>query len=337
MNRIMAVYDVDPFYADRFADFANQKERIPFMVMAFTSLEKLKAYAKDHEIEILLISSSVDSEMYSQVKAALTVILADGEVVQVKESYPSIYKYQSTDCILREVMACYGEKPVEAQLRLVGSKSTVIGIYSPVGRCLKTSFALAMGQLISKDSRVLYLNLEEYSGFSRLTGESYKGDLSDVLYVFRQGSYHWMKLSSYVYTWGNLDYIPSVRYPEDLCQISSEEMAELIGRMAQESSYETIIVDLGQFGKNVVEILEACDVVYMPVKEDCISVAKLEEFLEYLEISKREYIKDKIQKLKLPYHNSFGRRDTYMEQLLWGELGDYVRQLLKGQIKPWGH
>ena len=26
---------------------------------------------------------------------------------------------------------------------------------------------------------------------------------------------------------------------------------------------------------------------------------------------------ERIHKLKLPYHNSFGRRDTYMEQLLW--------------------
>lgn len=41
-NRIMAVYDVDPFYADRFADFVNQKEKVPFTVMAFTTLERLK-------------------------------------------------------------------------------------------------------------------------------------------------------------------------------------------------------------------------------------------------------------------------------------------------------
>lgn len=41
-------------------------------------------------------------------------------------------------------------------------------------------------------------------------------------------------------------------------------------------------------------------------------------------------LRERILKLKLPYHNSFGRRDTYMEQLLWGELGDYVRQLLRG-------
>ena len=41
-----------------------------------------------------------------------------------------------------------------------------------------------------------------------------------------------------------------------------------------------------------------------------------------------ELLQGRIHKLKLPYHTSFGRRDTYMEQLLRGELGDYVRRLL---------
>ena len=37
MKRIMAIYDVDPFYADRFAEFANQREAMPFVAVAFTS------------------------------------------------------------------------------------------------------------------------------------------------------------------------------------------------------------------------------------------------------------------------------------------------------------
>ena len=41
----MAVYDLDLFYARRFADVMNQKENIPFAVMAFTSLERLRQYA----------------------------------------------------------------------------------------------------------------------------------------------------------------------------------------------------------------------------------------------------------------------------------------------------
>ena len=44
IKKIMAVYDVDSRYADRFAEFANQREQVPFRVVAFTSLEKLREF-----------------------------------------------------------------------------------------------------------------------------------------------------------------------------------------------------------------------------------------------------------------------------------------------------
>ena len=57
MEKIMAVWDVDTCYAERFADVVNQKEKVPFTVVPFTSLEALKEYAKGHVIEILLGSA----------------------------------------------------------------------------------------------------------------------------------------------------------------------------------------------------------------------------------------------------------------------------------------
>lgn len=330
MDRIMAVYDVEPCYADRFADFANQKEKVPFSVVAFTTIENLREYAKSHKIEILLISNEVPKETVKEIPAGQTVVLADGEVVQVSDDYPSVYKYQSSDSILREVLSYYCEKPMEEGSILLGARAKVLGVYSPISRCLKTSFAWTMGQQMAKNRKVLFLSLEEYSGFSRLLGGNCQADLSDVFYFYRQGNCNYFRLSSMIYTWGNLDYISPVRYPEDLSQITGEDVLELLRKIALETNYEIIILDMGTMGKHAVQIMEACDVVYMPVKEDCISVAKLEEFEEYLEVSGKAGLKDRIQKLKLPYHSSFGRRDTYMEQLLWGELGDYVRKLLKG-------
>ena len=176
---------------------------------------------------------------------------------------------------------------------------------------------------------MLYVNLEDCSGLSRLFGEVHKTDLSDLLYFYSQGSYSWVRLSSVIYTWGDLDYIPPVRYPEDLCQVTAEEMADLLVRISRESAYDTVIVDLGQFGKKAAPVLEVCRTVYMPVKDDCMSVAKVEEFEEYLNRSGHEALRERIQKVKLPYHSSFGRKENYLEQLLWGELGDYTRQLLK--------
>lgn len=331
-KRIMAVYDVDPFYAERFAEFVNRRDQVPFSVVAFTALERLKVYAADHKIELLLINSAVSQEEIRKIGAARVVSLTDGEVVPLEEQYPSVYKYQSADSIMREVMACYCVDPEEPGFAMASKASRVIGIYSPVNRCLKTSLALTMGQLLARDARVLYMNLEDCSGFGRLIGEEYGGGLSDLLYYYSQNSFSWMRLGSVIYTWGDLDYVPPIKYPEDLSQVTSLEMAGLLSRIARESTYEIIILDLGQFGKKAVEVLELCDVIYMPVKDDCVSAAKIEEFEEYLISSGHEPLKKRIVKLKLPYHCNFGRRDSYLEQLLWGELGDYTRQLLRKQL-----
>lgn len=330
-KRVLAVYDVDPCYGERFAEFVNRREQAPFEVLAFTALERLKEYASGHQIELLLINAAVSREEIEKLGASQVVTLAEGEVIPVREQYPSVYKYQAADHILREVMASYCENPDTAALTVLGSGAQVIGIYSPVNRCLKTSLALTMGQLLAKESKVLYLNLESCSGFGRLLGEEYKGDLSDLLYFYTQEGYSWVRMASVIHTWSDLDYIPPARYAEDLCQIGEGDMAEFLGRIAKESPYEYLVVDLGQMGRRAPLVLEACGVIYMPVKDDCVSAAKIEEFEEYLVSSGHGTLKERIQKLKLPYHSSFGRRDNYLEQLLWGELGDYTRRLLRKQ------
>ena len=158
---------------------------------------------------------------------------------------------------------------------MLGAKASVIGIYSPVNRCLKTSFALTMGQLLSRNERVLYMNLEEYSGFSRLISSQYTQGLSDVLYLYRQGAYSWLKLKAIVYSWGSMDYIPPVRYAEDLNQVSPEDLAMLLERIALESGYEKIqmcIRDRDMGGRDEVEAMKAC---YFLDKPDALCVAGL--------------------------------------------------------------
>ena len=78
----------------------------------------------------------------------------------------------------------YCESPEEAGLVVRGRKARILGIYSPIGRCLKTSLALTLGQQLARDGKVLYLGLDAFAGFSRLIGNSCKNDLSDVLYFF---------------------------------------------------------------------------------------------------------------------------------------------------------
>ena len=329
MGKIMAVYDVDAGYAQKFADVVNQREKIPFTVIPFTSLETLKEYGQGHSIEILLVSGAVPRDRIEGISARTVVVLAEGEIVPAEENYPRVYKYQSADSVIREVMSYYCEKP-QSMFVAVGKRARVMGIYSPVSRCLKTSLALTMGQQLARDGKVLYISFEAFAGFTRLIDSGCRGDLSDILYFFRQDNFGIMRLKTMVYSWKDMDYIPPVRYPEDLEQLTGEEAGNLLESLASECGYEYVIADLGQTLCNIVPVLERCDVVYMPVKEDCVSAARLEEFDEYLQVSGQEKLRERIQRVKLPYHSSFGRKDTYLEQLLWGELGDYVRRLLKG-------
>ena len=323
MVKILAVYDADPAFGERLADYVNQKEKIPFTAMAFSSLDRLIEYGEDHPIEILLVDES-SRALVGDVKAEQVMVLCDGELVDGPDIFPAIYKYQSGDCIMREVLASYCSRPVEPALALLGSRALVVGIYSPVNRCFKSSLALTIGQVMAKKESVLYLNLEEYSGFTRLIDSEYKADLSDVLYLYRQGGYNWMKLKSMISNWGNMD-------AEDLSQVAPEDMAQLIDRIARESGYDRLVVDVGQMGRGALPVLSMCNVVYMPVREDYISAAKIEEFEEYLEEADDAGVRDRIQKLRLPRHTGIAKQEGYLEQLIWGEMGDFVRQLLNGK------
>lgn len=336
MKRIMAVYDVDPFYADKFAEFANQKEKTPFTAMAFASLARLKEYTEKEPVELLLVGDEVDWQELLEICVGQIIRLSETGMVR-EDGVPTVYKYQPSDDVLREVMACYQAQPEPVQMMAAGIKSTVIGIYSPVNRCGKTGFALTMGQILAKESKVLYLSLEENSGFSRLTGTEYHGSLSNLLYYFRQGQYSLMRLSAVTYSLGNLDYVPPVTYAEDLADVTGEELELLVARIAADRKYEVILLDLGRFGRGVENLLELCDLVYVPVREDCVSTAKLEEWRQYLETSRRGRLWERMKMVKLPKPGLLVPAEAYLEQLLWGELGDFVRCMLNGQEMEWRH
>ena len=128
MKYVMAVYDVDPLYAVRFAEVVNQKEKIPFEVVAFTSMEKLRAFAAQTPVEVLLVSGSVSRSETDEIGAGRVIVLSDGESAQTDPARPSVYKYQSSDSIIREVMACYCERK-PAALQVPGKqKARILGV-----------------------------------------------------------------------------------------------------------------------------------------------------------------------------------------------------------------
>ena len=74
MKHILAVYDVDPVYAARFAEVVNQKEKIPFEVVAFSSIERLRAFAAEHPVKLLLLGEHVPAEEKESIRAEKVIL-----------------------------------------------------------------------------------------------------------------------------------------------------------------------------------------------------------------------------------------------------------------------
>ena len=331
-KNIFAVCDLEKEYACNFMEYLNRKRNIPFEVQAFTSAESLIAYGKENPVELLLISGKAMCRQVQDLKIGTIVILSEGVHSPELDEYPSVYKYQSSSDVIREVMACYGEEKAALPVQFPVLKKTteILGVYSPLGRCLKTSFALTLGQVLARERAVLYLNLEEYSGFEELLGQSFGHNLSDLLYFVRQGNQNLMvKMNGMVQTLNNLDFIPPVQAPGDIRGTSWEDWQKLLQELVTHSSYEVIVLDIGNGIEEIFQLLDQCKRIYMPVLSDVISACKTAQFENLLRIWDYPQVLEKTVKMKLPYHVGTASGHAYGEQLLWSELGDYVRELVR--------
>ncbi len=351
LKKIMAVYDEDPFYAERLSDYVNRKEKGVFQAQAFTSRECLEEYAKVNEIDVLLTGEATGFPEVDALRSAKTIYLAEDEVSakgrsggagaegRSGEKASTIYKYQSGDDIIREVMAAYCELPgvKEGNPGLFSEEKKMIGVYSPVGRCGKTSLALAIGQVLAREEKVLFVTLDTFTGFGGLMDEKWKRDMSDLIYYYKQGRFHTLRMNTVIYYLGDMAWIPPIRFPDDYNQVSAEEMADMLLKMLQEGGYSTMVLDIGNYGRQVIPLLDICSVIYMPMKEDIISRSKLAEFEDYAKESGDQKLIGKVQKIHVPLVTGVRHKEHFPQELLWGDLGDFVRGMLKGQRGLWGH
>ena len=95
MKKIMAVYDEDPFYAERLSDYINRREDGIFSARAFTSRKRLEEFARDHGIDVLL-TGTLSEGGFPGLPSVQRILLTEeevrageggGDVVEVYEKY----------------------------------------------------------------------------------------------------------------------------------------------------------------------------------------------------------------------------------------------------------
>lgn len=326
MSYYFAICDEQESYVHKLTEYLNASKMIPFHILAFSSLESLKEYGRRMPIELLLISERL-FEASEDKNLAASIILLNESGIRTQNAYRSVYKYQSAKQLAKAVLEIYGEIGEPTRLAVANKETTIIGVYSPVKRCLQTSFCLTLGQILAKKKRCLYLNLEPFSGFSRLMNREFEYNFMDLFYFLNSGMEKFIyKLKGMVETIGNLDFIPPALSFIDLAQIEGESFRMFLNEIAVGTDYEVIILDLSENIRCLLDILLSCDKVYSITMPDSISEAKFAQYEQLLQFMKKDEILKNTQKIRFP---KIKELPTHAEEFGFGQLADCVREILE--------
>jgi hypothetical protein len=119
------------------------------------------------------------------------------------------------------------------------NETKIIGVYSPVKRCMQTTFCLALGRILAEESKVLYLNFETFSGFNQIMDRTYRSDITDMMYIYECIPEKFiLKLATITEKLDDkLDYIaPSAVFPE-MMNIPGRQWTKLLETLRSQSDY----------------------------------------------------------------------------------------------------
>ncbi len=330
-KKILALCDSEKDYLENMTAFLKEQEDSPFELHTYTDAEKLVAFGKKEHIELLLVAESDYSYEVEHLKTGKTLLLNESGTVR-GQNIRNIDKYQKAGNVWQELMESYASMlSDEEKLLFCKERAKIIGMYSPIKRCLQTSFALTLGTTLATEKKTLYISFEHYAGWNQLLDQSVRGDLAALVYFNREkGEKFLCRLQSMTQRIGQLYYIPPVYAGQNLIYISGKEWLELIGKIAELGGYEYIILDLSENIQGTFELLSICDRIYTIIKEDEKARAKLAQYEELLQSFEYNEVLNKTSKQLLPHFTKLPER---LEQYTRGELAEYIRKLIKEDLE----
>ncbi|MCD8125626.1 MAG: hypothetical protein LUE23_11485 [Lachnospiraceae bacterium] len=322
-RKALILLDPDRQYVERFQEQAEKRMNFPLMTVVFTGWEELREALPRYPTAALLIESgrwreqSEEEREWLRERGAPLFLL--GRDPEEAEEIPSIYKYQSLEEILGRILEGIEKLPAAG----AKGRTKFLGIYSPLGRCGKSTCALLLAQILAEREVVLYVNLETMSGLSSSAEPENARSLSDLLYLWRRPGREGSVLRGAMGLVGSPEILSPVVNPEDLWELPPEELADLLREIGEEDVYDTVILDL-ENGRNPVPLLRLCRRILVPVREDPLSARRLEAFRMYLQQRGEEEILAACREMVLPLCAGWEGDLSELRSLRHSPLGDFL-------------
>lgn len=280
--KTIAVCDTEALYVSRFLLAAQGCFQPGIKMLGATSWSSIKSL--EDEVDLWLLGETFWEEAFLQSHKGRCILLSGDFVPETLEEYTAILKYQAKDRILRELFRSEGfSRLVKGERKTETGNMEVAGVYSPDGSSEQMLFSLAYASWQADSRRVLYINLQENSGFYHLFGQQTDVHIGDLICLLRQQQTE-PDLRGYIQQFGNLMMILPLWQGIQGAEITKEDIQKICGIAAKQNLCELLVIDWGRSITGFWDIFSGSDVKILITADNSIAQAARKQFLESMHL-----------------------------------------------------
>lgn len=278
----IAVADENGEYLKRLVHVLEEYKDLSLSV--YTDKSSLETALVSRTFDILLFDSDLYDGQIALKKNTLTVMLLDEDKVvpETCRHFHKINKYQRISRIYRQILELYADICQDVR-ELMGQRPVIsAAFYSPVGGSGKTTLALAAAaKLAMRGYRTFYINFEDVASEDCYLPQTGEKGVSELAGCLGSETNFPMKLQSLLQTKAdNFYYLKHFDSPNDVYDLTEQEIGELLMEISRSGLFDYIIVDMGvALDAKAQSIFEHMQKIVLVEKSDAIAVHKMKCFM----------------------------------------------------------
>ncbi|QSX04845.1 hypothetical protein JYG23_09025 [Sedimentibacter sp. zth1] len=242
----IAMIDSDKVYANRFFECMNNNFSDKVEIHIFSNEESFKNNEKNKEYEVLLLQEHMLENLEDINKDVVFINLVD--TLSKKEAGQNqIYKYQKISLIYKEILNYYSEKYTIIKTNLTNNIATrVITFMSCDSSSGTSTLASSFSIKLSKNFKVLYLDLQSFPTVKCFFEAEGKFNLSDIIYAIKSNN---VDISTRIESTVKRDksdvyFISSCKNSLERNEVTKENIEILINNVLKYINYDYIVIDI---------------------------------------------------------------------------------------------
>lgn len=283
-------------YAERFAEYFCHSKNNCIDFRIFTIRGKISEFTKKTRIDVLLTDREFADDVEGEKNVGKIIVLSEGNYVMENEKYPVIFKYQSVEEIIKEVLADIADDDNinVNNTSAINNNAELIGVYSASGGNITLDYGVNLAVKTGKLKKTLLVCLEQLNGLDgaswpenetrRRNGSSYDGSsyvrgMSEVIYYLnKKGNKLAFKLQSIVCRKSGVDCIYPVEDYRDLEFLDKDGIDEFINVVSEQMEYEVVIFVIGYLSETFIGLMLRCDKLHFKAAQNEIERERQDSF-----------------------------------------------------------